>query len=325
MPGQAIRPEDRLFHLILALMATTQGLSKDSILATVRGYREDIESGASRGTIERRFERDKDLIRDLGIPIDTLTPPDGDSDNKLTLYRIPKTDYDLPDEWELTSQDVRLLNIAAAVWREGSLSSEARVTHLKLASLGIQMDEPLIGFLPVITARDPALDTLRRAIDEGVQVRFDYLTPGDTTPRTRTVSPWGIVLHEGRWHLLSLESTGQQKTFLLRRIVSTVETLDHPSDPAPDGAVEAMTAELDDLYWSQEATVWVEPGSQAELELVHRAGSTRTATGVRVHYTDAKALASELAGFGPEVRVEAPAEVRDFHREVLDQVAGAHG
>ncbi len=254
-----------------------------------------------------------------------MTPPDGDSDNKLTLYRIPKTDYDLPDEWELTSQDVRLLNIAAAVWREGSLSSEARVTHLKLASLGIQMDEPLIGFLPVITARDPALDTLRRAIDEGVQVRFDYLTPGDTTPRSRTVSPWGIVLHEGRWHLLSLESTGQQKTFLLRRIVSTVETLDHPSDPAPDGAVEAMTAELDDLYWSQEATVWVEPGSQAELELVHRAGSTRTATGVRVHYTDAKALASELAGFGPEVRVEAPAEVRDFHREVLDQVAGAHG
>ena len=325
MPGQAIRPEDRLFHLILALMATTQGLSKDSILATVRGYREDLESGVSRATIERRFERDKDLIRDLGIPIETLSPPDGESDNKLTLYRIPKTDYDLPDEWELSSQDVRLLNVAAAVWREGSLSSEARVTHLKLASLGIQMDEPLIGFLPVITARDPALDALRRAIDEGVQVRFDYLTPGDTTPKTRTVSPWGIVMHEGRWHLLSLESTGQQRTFLLRRMVSQVTTLDEPADTAPEGAVEAMTAELDDLYWSQQAIVWVEPGSQAELELVHRAGSTRSAAGVTVHYTDAKALASELAGFGPQVRVEAPDELRNFHRDVLEHVAAAHG
>ena len=325
MPGQAIRPEDRLFHLILALMATTQGLSKDSILATVRGYREDLESGVSRATIERRFERDKDLIRDLGIPIETLSPPDGESDNKLTLYRIPKTDYDLPDEWELSSQDVRLLNVAAAVWREGSLSSEARVTHLKLASLGIQMDEPLIGFLPVITARDPALDALRRAIDEGVQVRFDYLTPGDTTPKTRTVSPWGIVMHEGRWHLLSLESTGQQRTFLLRRMVSQVTTLDEPADTAPEGAVEAMTAELDDLYWSQQALVWVEPGSQAELELVHRAGSTRSAAGVTVHYTDAKALASELAGFGPQVRVEAPDELRNFHRDVLEHVAAAHG
>jgi len=325
VPGQAIRPEDRLFHLILALMATTQGLSKDSILATVRGYREDLESGVSRATVERRFERDKDLIRDLGIPIETLGPPDGESDNKLTLYRIPKTDYDLPDDWELSSQDVRLLNVAAAVWREGSLSSEARVTHLKLASLGIQMDEPLIGFLPVITARDPALDALRRAIDEGVQVRFDYLTPGNTTPKTRTVSPWGIVMHEGRWHLLSLESTGQRRTFLLRRMVSQVTTLDEPADTAPEGAVEEMTAELDDLYWSQQATVWVEPGSQAELELVHRAGSARSAAGVTVHYTDAKALASELAGFGPQVRVEAPDELRHFHRDVLEHVAAAHG
>ena len=324
MPGQAIRPEDRLFHLILALMATTQGLSKDTILATVRGYREDSDSGASRATIERRFERDKDLIRDLGIPIDTLTPPD-DSDNKLTLYRIPKNAYDLPDDWQLSTQDVRLLNIAAAVWREGSLSSEARVTHLKLASLGIQMDEPLIGFLPVITARDPALDALRRAVDDRLQVQFDYLTPGETTPKTRTVSPWGIVLHEGRWHLLSMESTGQQRTFLLRRIVSAVTTLDTAADAAPEGAIEAMTAELDALYWSQQATIWVESGSQAELELLNRAGSTRSGDSLTVHYTDAKALASELAGFGPEIRVDSPEEVKAFHRDVLDQVAAAHG
>lgn len=325
MPGQAIRPEDRLFHLILALMATSTGLSKETIVSTVRGYREDLEAGLSPASIDRRFERDKDLVRDLGIPIEAIHPPDGDDDNKLTVYRIPKTDYDLPDDWELGSQDIRLLNTAAAVWREGSLSAEARVTHTKLASLGIQMDEPLIGFLPVITARDPALDALRRAVDEAVIVRFDYLTPGEQTPKTRTVSPWGIVMHEGRWHLLSHEDTGQERTFLLRRIVSAVTTLDQSGTVAPEGAVERMTAELDQLYWSQTATVDVEPGSGAELELVNRAGSSRTGTTVTVHYTDAKALAAELAGFGPQVRVVGPDEVVAFHLDVLNQVAAAHG
>ena len=143
------------------------------LMETVRGYREDLEAGLSPASIDRRFERDKDLVRDLGIPIEAIHPPDGDDDNKLTVYRIPKTDYDLPDDWELGSQDIRLLNTAAAVWREGSLSAEARVTHTKLASLGIQMDEPLIGFLPVITARDPALDALRRAVDR-IEDRPDH-------------------------------------------------------------------------------------------------------------------------------------------------------
>ena len=94
---------------------------------------------------------------------------------------------------------------------------------------------------------------------------------------------------------------------------------------APEGAVERMTAELDQLYWSQTATVDVEPGSGAELELVNRAGSSRTGTTVTVHYTDAKALAAELAGFGPQVRVVGPDEVVAFHHEVLNQVAAAHG
>ena len=51
----------------------------------------------------------------------------------------------------------------------------------------------------------------------------------------------------------------------------------------------------------------------------------RTGTTVTVHYTDAKALAAELAGFGPQVRVVGPDEVVAFHLDVLNQVAAAHG
>lgn len=326
MAAPTIRPEDRLFHLILALMATTQGLSKEHILTTVRGYREDVEAGLQRATIERRFERDKDTVRDLGIPLETYIPPEDEGNNKSTLYRIPKADYDPPRGWQLDAQDIRLLNTAAAVWREGSLSIEARLTHTKLASYGVSIDEPLVGFLPMITARDPALDALRRAVAEGHQVRFDYLTPGQATPKTRTVSALSIVLHENRWHLLSREEPdGSERTFLLRRIVSQVKTVDEPARAAAPGQVESMTTELDELFWSQRARVDVTPGSVAALELAHRLGSQVEGDTIVVHFTDAVSLGVELAGYGPDIRGVTPDAVRAAQRDALHTVVREHG
>ena len=321
-----IRPEDRLFHLILALMATTQGLTKDQILTTVRGYREDTEAGLAKASIERRFERDKDLLRELGIPLVAWIPPSEDDNNKATVYRIPREDYEPPRGFELDAQDVRLLNIAAAVWREGSLSQEARLTHTKLAASGVSVDEPLIGFLPMLTLRDPALDTLRQAISTRSQVRFDYLTPGSTAAKTRKVSPHAVVLHEGRWHLLSTEEPGGvEKTFLVRRIVSDLKELPDSAADIAASTVERMINELSELYRHQTATVSVAPGSAAETVLRNRPGSAIDDHTITVHYTDLVALATQLLEFVPDIRVIAPAALRDEMLAQIDIVEAAHG
>ena len=185
-----IRPEDRLFHLILALMATTVGLTKEHILSTVRGYREDTEAGVAKATIERRFERDKDLLRELGIPLQAVIPPDEDGNNKATVYRIPKADYDPPAGFQLTPQDVRLLNVAAAVWKEGSLSSEARLTHTKLAASGAPINEPLIGFLPMLTARDPRWMFCVERWLRGFRCALTTSLLGNPTPKLAPSRPW---------------------------------------------------------------------------------------------------------------------------------------
>ena len=320
-----IRPEDRLFHLILALMASTRGVSKEQILQTVRGYRDDIEAGAQRSTIERRFERDKDILRELGIALETFTPADDEGNNKNTLYRIPSGASAGGEPLELDAQDIRLLNTAAAVWREGSLSVDARLTHTKLASYGVDITEPLLGFLPMITARDPALDNLRRALAESLQVRFDYLTPGAEMSKTRTVSPLSVVLHEGRWHLLAREEPSSvERTFLLRRMVSPVEVLDDPASPAQSGQIERMSRELDERYWAQTAQITVVLGSVAASELSHRPGSEVSGDIVTVHYTDALALGAELTAYGPDIRNVSPDEVATAHREALQRVVAAH-
>lgn len=321
-----IRPEDRLFHLILALMATTQGLTKEQILSTVRGYREDSEAGLAKASIERRFERDKDLLRELGIPLVAWIPPSEDENNKATVYRIPREDYEPPQGFELDAQDLRLLNIAAAVWREGSLSQEARLTHTKLAASGVSVDEPLIGFLPMLTLRDPALDALRQAISNRAQVRFDYLTPGSTGAKSRTVSPLAVVLHEGRWHLLSVEEPGGvEKTFLVRRIVSDVKELSEPAHDAPASLVEKMTAELSELYQQQTAEVSVALGSAADTVLRNRPGSTVDGDTITVHYTDLVALATQLLEYLPDIKIVSPQELRDEMLAQIEVVGAAHG
>ena len=65
-------PEERLVNLVVALMATEQGLTKDTILTSVAGYREQTEARASKDALEKMFERDKESLRGLGIPIETI-------------------------------------------------------------------------------------------------------------------------------------------------------------------------------------------------------------------------------------------------------------
>lgn len=322
-----VNPEDRLFHLILALMATSQGLTKDQILTTVRGYREDTEAGMARESIERRFERDKDSLRELGIPLEAIIPPEEDGNNKSTLYRIPKGDYDLPDDVVFSSRDVALLNLAAAVWREGSLSQDAKMAQMKLASLGALVDEPLLGFAPIVSTREPALVPLREAIEKAIRVSFSYLKPGEHSATTRTISPWALVNHEGRWHVIGHDSSSnQERTFLLRRIVSTVTPLPgEPALPGPERIAERALGELQALYENNTATLHVVPGTDAATALRARAGTTSNGAHVVTHFTDIDVFAQEVTSWGADVVVVDPPELRERVVAHLEALVADHG
>ena len=323
--GSAVNPEDRLFHLILALMATRSGLTKEHILSTVRGYREDTEAGMARESLERRFERDKDALRELGIPLEASIPPEDDGNNKNTLYRIPKGDYDLPDGVEFTGRDVALLNLAATLWREGTLSKEAYIATRKLQSFGVTVDEPLLGFAPLISTRDPALTALQEALERQVQVVFEYVKPGESKATLRQVSPLALVNHEGRWHLYSHEtSSDQAKTFLLRRIVSSVTVLGEPAVVSSDSVAKDALADLARLYDQQVATLLVQPDSDAWSALSQRPGSEVRGSHILVHYTDADIFAHEITSFGDDVLVEEPADVRDRVVAQLQKLVTEH-
>ena len=115
--------EERLFSLVLALLATDTGLTKNEILSTVQGYRQKFQHSGDNSNLERQFERDKDDIRDLGVPIETVESPGQAGNNQNLRYRIPRGDYELPSDISFSPEETTLLNLAAMVWREVAASA----------------------------------------------------------------------------------------------------------------------------------------------------------------------------------------------------------
>jgi proteasome accessory factor B len=335
--GSRVPVEERLFSLVLALLATETGLTKNEILSTVQGYRQRYKNGGDNANLERQFERDKDDIRELGVPLETVDSP-GDAGNNQTLrYRIPRGAYELPRDIAFSSDETTLLNLAAMVWREGSLSGESRRALLKLRSLGVAADEPVIGYAPRVRLRDAAFEPLSSALERHLVVRFPYLKPGEDAAREREVIPLALVQYQGRWHLSGEETAfgsqepGTHKMFLLRRIVGAVTA--GAAVPARDGDQAALAlAGLEEIWERGVAEVEVLCDTDAATRLANRRGTEELAIAsdgssrrLRLHYVDDAILADELAGFGPEVLVISPPELRDAVIERLQRTERDHG
>ncbi|WP_144877611.1 YafY family protein [Microbacterium sp. 1.5R] len=306
-----IPAEERLTNLVVALMATEIGLTKQQILDNVSGYRQRADAGARSDALEKMFERDKDELRTLGVPVETLGDQSDPNDLREARYRIPQAEYDLPGDIEFTPAELAVLRLAGSVWSAESASGDAQAGVRKIRALGIDGDEPIIGFAPRITARDGAFPAMQEAIEKSRVVVFDYLKPGENAPRRRSIRPLALVDYEARWHVFGVDvDIEEDRMFLLSRIVGTVKTTTTAFDPSlRDGAGERALAGLEAVAAENSALLEVTPGTEASLRLGRRA--TAAAQGIRVPFVDLHILADELASYGPEVRVVEPVALRE--------------
>jgi len=319
-----IPAEERLTNLVVALMSTEIGLTKQQILDNVSGYRQRADAGARADALEKMFERDKDELRSLGVPVETIGDPSDPNDLREARYRIPQAEYDLPTDIEFSAAELAVLQLAGSVWSAESVSSDAQSGVRKIRALGIDGDEPIIGFAPRITARDAAFAPLQDAIEKSRVVLFDYLKPGEESPRRRRVRPLALVDYEARWHVFGIDvDVEDDRMFLLGRIVGDVRSTPERFDPAlREGAGDRAIAGLEEVARRNRALLEVTPGTEAALRLGRRA--TPAPQGMYVHYVDLHILADELASYGPEVRVVEPVELRDAVIERLKAIVAAH-
>ncbi|WP_341579072.1 helix-turn-helix transcriptional regulator [Microbacterium schleiferi] len=319
-----IPPEERLVNLVVALMATEQGLTKETILSSVSGYREQSEAGTSKDALEKMFERDKESLRGLGVPIETIGDRADPDDLREARYRVPTAEYELPADIEFTPAELALLNLAGGVWSESSLSADARSGLRKIRALGIPLEDPILGYSPRISLREPSFAPLQRAIEDSRIVSFRYMRPGSAAPRVRRLQPLALVEFEARWHVYGLDlDLDAPRTFLLTRIIDDVVITRTVGDPAlREGAGERALAGLRELAARQWALLEIDPGTEAWLRLSRRAEPA--AQGYWVPYVDLHVFADEVASYGPEVRVVEPDEVRSEVISRLRAVRNAH-
>jgi proteasome accessory factor B len=99
-----MHPLERLLNLLALLLNATRPLTFEEIRARVPAYQQDDLASA-----KRMFERDKDALRDVGVPVD-LTSTDVWEVEKG--YRIVKERYYLPDI-DFTPDEMWALFVAA--------------------------------------------------------------------------------------------------------------------------------------------------------------------------------------------------------------------
>ncbi len=307
-----IPAEERLTNLVVALMATEIGLTKQQILDNVSGYRQRADAGARADALEKMFERDKDELRTLGVPVETIGDQADPNDLREARYRIPQAEYDLPSDIEFTPAELAVLRLAGSVWSAESASGDAKAGVRKIRALGIDGDEPIIGFAPRITARDAAFPALQEAIEKSRVVVFDYLKPGEDAPRRRSIRPLALVDYEARWHVFGIDvDIDEDRTFLLGRIVGDVRITATGFDASlRNGAGERALAGLERVASENSALLEVTPGTEASLRLGRRA-TPADPQGILVPFVDLHILADEIASYGPEVRVVEPAALRE--------------
>jgi proteasome accessory factor B len=304
------RRTERLLNLVICLLATRRWLTKEQIRAAVPQYAD----GESAEAFDRMFERDKEDLRELGVPIVTGTDSAWFDDE--VGYRIDRDAYALPPV-QLDAEELAVLGLASRVWQQASLSGPAANAILKLTALGLEPDESsLVGVEPRVRTAEPAFEALYAATRLRAPVQFSYRKP-DGSVAQRHLEPWAVISRGGRWYVAGRDrDRGAPRVFRLSRIDSGVTRIGRPGsytvpeDVEPRELVAPMRQRLDE----RAARLRVRAGRgvtlrRRALEVVE-SGEPDGWDDVTVQVGDATMFEEELAGYGPDVVVVAPEDLR---------------
>jgi len=288
---------ERTTNLLALLLETRVPLTLDDIVNKLGG-----QYPTGHTALRGAFERDKGLLRDIGVPIETEVL--GGTNAGQTAYRVDRDRYELRG-LDLTEDERRALQVAVAAAR----TTEAEFGMLKLggvadSSASITANLPQLELLPA----------LREAIAARATVSFSY----HAAPRT--LQPYALLLREGFWYVMGHDlGHAEVRTYRVDRIEGSIDkgeaaAFERPDDFDPRTVFPADPKELGD--GGQSATVRIDRAraSFAVRELGEESVVRRLDDGgveVEVPCSNRDAFRSWLLGWGVHAEVVAPADVRE--------------
>jgi proteasome accessory factor B len=317
------RKSERLVNLLIALLVARSYVTKDRLREVVEPYRE-----AGDEAFEKMFERDKEELRSLGIPIEV-----GHLDRAFEDepgYRIERSAFELPDI-DLAPEEAAVIGLAARVWQHAGLAAATSDALVKLKAAGVSVDRAALDVVqPRLTAEEPAFEPFWEATRTRTPVRFDYRTSTSARKATRHLQPWGVVSYRGRWYVVGHDTDRDgPRVFRLSRVQGEVRPDGRPDsfDVPPGTDLRAVTQSLAPRPADRSARVLAQRGTAHGLRRHARPAEDQDGVPegwerLEVTYGSADALADEVLGYGAHVVVEAPEEVRG---SVLARLRAAAG
>ena len=316
-------PEERLLNLIIALTHTRTRMTRAEIRASVEGYEaqaapETSEASArADAAFERMFERDKEDLRRMGVPLLTVTDSAHGDD---IGYRISASDAAMAPI-DLTPAELSVVGLAVEYWRGAALGTYARQALTKIASRVPHAAPVELPFAARATASHDALGSLVDALHERRAVTFEYSSTTSGTSM-RTVEPWRMVLRGGNEYLIGMDRGREAaRTFRVGRILGSVRlsseagTYEIPADvPLGELAPGAVVGT---------ARVAVRPEAGHSLRRRGTAAGTEGAWDLLdVPYRHLDALQAEILSLAGAARAVAPPELV---ASVVDRARAALG
>jgi len=222
---------ERLLNLTMTLLETPRPLTSSEIRDRVPGYPDNDAS------FRRSFERDKDSLREMGIPLSLEEI--AFSDPPTEGYRIRKDDYYLHDPG-FDPDELAALHLAASavkldsahglegLWKLGGVFDDNVTDRADGSQINATVALP----------GDPNLGPLFSAVAEQRVATFTY------RGTTRHVDPYRLDFQRGRWYLTGFDNVrAEERNFRVDRIEDDVSTgppgrFDRPATAVPGGPAQ---------------------------------------------------------------------------------------
>ncbi|MGQ0643403.1 MAG: helix-turn-helix transcriptional regulator [Gemmatimonadaceae bacterium] len=246
----------RWIDLIAVLLTHRYGVTFERLRTDVPGY----ATGGKRESVARTFERDKDELRALGIPIETLEPTVEEEGHQR--YRIDPREVYLPYLFVaggmLGSQrtDVRRMRagyrsvpslsfepneyaaLVNGAKRAGELDDLTITGDATAALRKLAFDMPVDSVLgstteTVLVRNEPAtadrLRPLGNALLRLKRVTFTYRSMTSDVTSQRTAEPYGLFFLSNHWYLAARDiATDQLRNFRVSRMSDVAVNVKQP-------------------------------------------------------------------------------------------------
>jgi proteasome accessory factor B len=300
-----MHPLERLVNLVALLLEAKRPLTFEQI-------REKLGEGYEHrdpGSAKRMFERDKDVLRDIGVPIDVVSTDAWDVEQG---YRIDKDRYYLP-EIAFTPEEISALFVAARSGGDASAEDAVRKL-LSGAEAGILAGLGGSGLGGEVEAN---LSQAAEAVAGQRRVRFGYSTSkGESSERS--VDVFGLAIRGGHWYLVGHDlDRAQIRSFRLSRIAGEIVSIGEGSAPpegfraadhvqaGPWGPGEPQTRAT--VAFGPHVAWWAANGvAGAEVGRTRPDGWVE----VRVPWRPGESLGGWVLSFGPDAEAIEPPELR---------------